>query len=700
MKERRQQDIWDIRTGQVHASVFGVFRLKDRNGQEITIANRRARGILAMLCLVPDEPLERAFISRLLWPGRFEAQAKASLRQCLLELGKLLSSFDNKLLVVTRTHVSLGGTAIPTDLFCLEHALVQGNYSQYFQQLTAISTNPLLDQLNFGEAFEQWLSCQRIRTEQRLKTAVLTKLATLQGNANTLDYGLLLNAWLQREPDFELAANNSHNQHTKIAVLAFSGMEQQDYFADGVVDEIITMLGQVPSIKVAGRSSSFGVKDSQGSLPEIAQILGVAYLVEGSVQRQGNAVRINVRLLEGKSGFEVWGNRYTGTVDDIFTLQERVAGAVTIGLSAALGLTLSAPKMNEITHNQQAYDLYMQGRALSRRIVGEGVLETAIALLEQAVKLDPQFAQCWTALAEANAYVTVFTPHPDKLPFVTRMAECASKAMELSPTDGHALVMLGVYHWTHNNPLAALDLAFKAYRLEPNNSEVLARLGSFLAYCGLTQQAMPYITAAAEQDPLNGRHLVHLSSALLNLGDLVAARRIGEKIVAVGFPSLWLAVASAAMGESELAVKQYSQTRLMMNAVMTVPTGTKPMSEQELDAYWQTVSKGICSGQEQDRLKYCQVLEIMYASLPDQSDVAIVLPAIWMGHGQMVFKTVGQQVTPASMSCLISLWADIEPIRQVRLDPDFMPFAAKIGLVEVWEKYGWPDLLPKPNTDN
>ena len=83
MRERHQQDIWDIRTGQIHASVFGVFRLKDKNGQEITIANRRARAILAMLCMVPDEPLEREFISRLLWPGRFEAQAKASLRQCL-----------------------------------------------------------------------------------------------------------------------------------------------------------------------------------------------------------------------------------------------------------------------------------------------------------------------------------------------------------------------------------------------------------------------------------------------------------------------------------------------------------------------------------------------------------------------------------------------------------------------------------------
>ena len=96
---------------------------------------------------------------------------------------------------------------------------------------------------------------------------------------------------------------------------------------------------------------------------------------------------------------------------------------------------------------------------------------------------------------------------------------------------------------------------------------------------------MPYIAAAVEQDPLNGRHLVHLSTALLNIGDVADTRRVGEKIVAVGFTSLWLGVASAAAGDHELAVKQYAQTRLMMNSIMTAPIGHKPMTAQEMDAY-------------------------------------------------------------------------------------------------------------------
>lgn len=696
MKERRLRDIGDSHTKQMHASVFGIFRLKDKHAQDIVITNRRARAILAMLCLAPDEPLEREFVSHLLWPGRFEAQAKASLRQCLLELSKLFADQKDPVLLVSRNQISLIGTAIPTDLFCLERSLAQANYNKAADQLTTIAGRKLLDQLNFGEAFAQWLDNHRIQTEQRLKTAVTAGLAALDERKSTTEYNNLLDAWKLRSPNSKTTTTHGlEDQKNKIAVLAFSSLAEQNYFADGMADEIITMLGQVPTLMIAGRSSSFGLKNSMRSLPEIAQILGVAHLVEGSVQVQGNEVRINVRLLDGKTGFETWGNRFKGTIDDVFALQERVAGAVVQGLSEILGFTLVAPIIHEITANRQAYDLYMQGRALGRRIVGEGVLETAVELLEQSLKIDPQFAQCWTALAEANAYMTVFTPNTEKMPFVARMAECATKAIEILPTQGHALVLLGIQKWTQNDPLAALDLAFEAYRLEPNNSEVLARLGSFLAYCGLTQQSIPYIAAAAEQDPLNGRHLVHLSTALLNMGDVAAARRVGEKIVAVGFPSLWLGVASAAAGEHELAVKQYAQTRLMMNSIMTAPTGHIPMTAQEWDAYWDVVSKGVCSGQEQDRLKYCQILETMYATLSDKSDITIVLPAIWLGNAAMVFKTVGQQITPGSMGALISLWSDIEPIRQVRFHPDFMAFAKKIGLLGVWEKHGWPDLLPE-----
>jgi TolB-like protein len=285
-----------------------------------------------------------------LWPGRFKAQAKASLRQCLLALGKVLASIDDKALVVTRTQICLSANAIPTDLFCLEHDLAQGHYGGVSEQLTTIGARPLLDQLSFGEEFKIWLSINSTQIEQRLKTAALLGLSSLQATGTTIEYQRLLDAWQLRCPDTQSGSRRIMKApKNKIAVLAFSTLEQDNYFAEGMVDEIITMLGQVPALLVAGRSASLGLKNNQRSSVEIAQILGMSHLVEGSVQRQHNEVRINVRLIDGSTGFETWGNSYKGTIEDVFVLQERVAGAVAQGLSCALGLALAIPKYKEMT---------------------------------------------------------------------------------------------------------------------------------------------------------------------------------------------------------------------------------------------------------------------------------------------------------------------------------------------------------------
>lgn len=697
MQNRRKTDAIATRKGAIHVTVFGTFTLSDNKGQTITIANRRAKTLLAMLCVAPDKVLGREYISQLLWPGRFEAQAKASLRQCLLDLGKLLNPIDSDIIIITRTEVSLTKELVITDLSDIEGFFARQDFTKATDLLIDLGSSQLLEQMHYGEHFNDWLETHRLQTEQRLRAAVIDGLNRLIQNNDAIGHSHLLSAWKVREPEFSLPTLQSENaKRIRIAVLPFEALqEKHDYFSDGIVDEIITMLGQLPELLVAGRNSSFGLKNSQYKLPEIAKILGVEHIVEGSVQRQGNEVRINVRLMDGKSGFESWGNRYKGTVDDIFALQESVASAVTLELSEALSIPLNTPQNNQVTRSHEAYDLFMQGRSFTKRMMSEGALSAAVKCLEKAIVLDPDFSECWSALAEAHAYTILMQPNLDVAELSKRMAECASKAAELSPKNGYALVMLGVYKWMQNDPLGALELAFRAYELEPNNPSVIARLGSFLSYCGLTKQAFPFIAAAAEQDPLDGRHLLHLSSALYNLGDFESAKQVGQKIVAVGFPTLWLAVATAATGDNALAVKQYAQSQLMTNSLKSLFSGEKQMTEQELDLYWETASNGICSGNLEDREKYCRLLDYMYATLPEKNDHKLALPAVWMGYAPMVFKTFGEQITPANMAGLIAIWADIEPINQVRSHPDFMKFAENIGLIKVWQKYGWPDLLPE-----
>ena len=233
--------------------------------------------------------------------------------------------------------------------------------------------------------------------------------------------------------------------------------------------------------------------------------------------------------------------------------------------------------------------------------------------------------------------------------------------------------------------------------LEPHNPDVVIRLGAFLLYCGRTAEALPYIEAAIDQDPVHGRNFALLSTAYLNSGAINKAISAGQRMTDLGFPSLWLGVATTMAGKHELAVEQYRQTRLLLNTVIFPPAGSVPMSPEALDAFWLMAAKGVCSGAEEDRAQYCNMLEMLYATLPDKYDTTIVMPAIWMGHSDMVFKTIGEQITPANFFCLQGLWADREPINQIRLHPEFLNFAQRIGLTAAWEKYGWPDLLSKPD---
>ncbi|MEH6489001.1 winged helix-turn-helix domain-containing tetratricopeptide repeat protein [Hyphomonas oceanitis] len=461
---------------------------------------------------------------------------------------------------------------------------------------------------------------------------------------------------------------------TRVAVLPFRSLSKdgdQEYFADGLVDELIARLVQVPELMVAGRTSSFQFRNSELILPDIAARLRVDHLIEGSVQHQDEHVRIDICLIDGKTGFETWSYRFAGKVGDMFVSRDEVAAAVTAGLSETLNVAQPALKPRPMTDNRLAYGLYLQGRALTNRAFGEGLLAKAIDLLEQALALD--------RLGETEI-----------------MAQCARRAIALDPSQGHARSMLALQRWTQNDAVGALDLAYEAYRLEPENPDVIIRLGSFLLYCGRTQEALPLIEAAIDRDPVHGRNYAMLCVAHLNLGHAEESIAAGQRMVDLGFPSMLLAAATATAGERELAVQQYWQTRLLMNTVIFPPVGSAPLDADGLDAYWLMAAKGVCSGQEEDRNVYCQLLEMLHVTLHDPFDPSIVMPAVWMGNAPMVFKTLGKQITPANMISLMLIWADVDPIRSVWQHPDFMHFATHIGLVAAWDKYGWPDLLPRP----
>ncbi|WP_395339512.1 hypothetical protein PN836_014715 [Ningiella sp. W23] len=676
--------------------LFGRFRVTAANGNELAISGKRVRALLAMLCLHPGKAIEREEISQLLWQGKFRAQARASLRQTLLELKQQLADVHDDPFLGGREQVAIRAEVVSSDLIDLHQALARGQYAPAASQLQTVGAQAILEGLDKGQdlglAFAEYLDKQRAQLEAQLVQAV--EQIFTDTSARELDYArsCLQEALKQRGHD-----SKTHGALIRIAILPFavqSSDESLQLFANGLFEELITTLAQIPLLRVVGRGSARQFASCASAIDTAAK-LKATNLVEGTIRRQDNTIVINAALLDGVDGCQSWSGRFEGQTDDLFSLQQTLATALTEELGLVLKRQIKPPPARRrSTVNKEAYSLYLQGRALTVRAIGDGVLAKAIELLEAALEIDPDFAACWTALAEAHVYTAVYTPCLDRLGQSQKMAICAKRSIELDPKQGHARAMLGIHRWTENDPLGALDLAFEAYRLEPNNPDVLLRLGSFLLYIGRTREALPYIQAAVDQDPVNGRNYAMLSVAQLNLGNIDSAIEAGKRMVDLGLPSMWLGVATSASGNRKLAIDQYRQTIKLMNKTMFSPAGSKPLTGAALYVFWEVAARGVCSGKTVHRKLYCTLLDHLHKTLHDPCDTSIVQPAIWMGYSDMVFKTLGTQITPANMFCMMSLWADIEPIRQIRLHPEFLSFADSIGLVAAWERYGWPDLLP------
>ena len=656
MQPDHQGQARDDTAMRARATLVGAFRLYYPDGREILISSRRARALLAILCLSDGEPIERDMLRKLLWPGRYLAQGKASLRQCLLNLGRLLVPLGPDVLVITRNSVALQTDAITIDL------------------LEVIAPDrPILAELDLGEPFFQWVAARRLELAR----------GSLPGEAS---------------PIAPLEAMRQANRRG-VAILPFSSgpsASDNEYFADGMVDELITALNGVPGLQVAGRTSSFYYRASALSPGQIAAQLAVSHLVEGSVQRQGEKVRIHAHLIDGASGFELWGSRFDGVLSDIFELQEAVAGGVTEALAGALGMALQPPVVANLTHSKQAYDLYLQGRTLHARLFGDGVMTRAVELLEQAVAIDPDFAKAWVLLGDVHQRMGIYLAGCDPAEASTKMAACVRKAMAIKPGLGHAYGLLALHEFTCNNIVGALDLAFRGYEVEPANPSVSVRIGGLLLFCGLTQRGMEFLDEAIDRDPVDGRTYMVRSAAQINLGRIDMAVADAQRCVDQGFPSVWLGVALAAAGEHERAVEAYQQTRHLIANSVPPPSGIGPMPPAMLDAYWEVAAKGVCSGKTEDREAYCRTLDFLHLSMHDKEHQVITLPAVFMGNADMLFKTIGTRITLQNLACLMSIWTKIEPMCRIWQHPEFIPFAQRIGMAEAWEKYGWPDLLPRP----
>jgi TolB-like protein/Tfp pilus assembly protein PilF len=316
-----------------------------------------------------------------------------------------------------------------------------------------------------------------------------------------------------------------------IAVLPFVDMSEkkdQEYFADGLAEELLDLLAQVPDLKVAARSSSFYFKGSSVRVRNIGHDLGVAYVLEGGVRKAGDTVRVSVQLVRADSGYQVWAQSYERNVRDIFIVQDEISAAVVDAFKLRLGSP--GPQIAERrTASPEAYDQYLRGKHLFELGDYDGLLAARDAY-RRAIELDPNFGPAFAGLANVE-YLTVKDFSDADQPDVIRQAlDHADHAVALAPSlaeaySERALLRLNQYDWGGSRA----DLQ-KALALDPSDVKANRRMVLLQLSLGNVVAALPAQRHVVDLDPLDMNSLEILGMSYYFAGQGAEARRTFEKV--------------------------------------------------------------------------------------------------------------------------------------------------------------------------
>ncbi len=306
-----------------------------------------------------------------------------------------------------------------------------------------------------------------------------------------------------------------------IAVMPFVNMssdKEQEYFSDGMTEEILNALANVPKLAVTARTSVFSLKGQNKDVREIGKLLGVAYVLEGSVRKAGNELRITAQLVRADSGFHLWSETYDRKLENVFDLQAELAGAIAKALELPLGLGGDAALVSERSSDPQAYALYLQGRA-GHRARGAGV-KKSVELYREALKRDPKFAPAWAGLANSLAVLPWYVSEADKAnapAFMGEAEQAAKQALALAPNLPQAYTALASVY-TFQWRWAEAEQYFKrALELAPNDAELHHEYAEWFGAMGRHDEALASASKAVELDPLVPIYLNGKSNMLVQL---------------------------------------------------------------------------------------------------------------------------------------------------------------------------------------
>lgn len=486
-------------------------------------------------------------------------------------------------------------------------------------------------------------------------------------------------------------------QPLSIAVLPFVNLTadpDQEHLADGMTEELLNALAQTRGLQVTGRTSSFAFKGQGKNIRDIAEALNVAHIIEGSLRCERGKLRITAKLVKAEDGFQLWSDTYDGNLVDIFDLQERIAHSILTELSRFIDIDVPPSIPPHLTGNPKAYAAFVQGRELYHKRNGQQTLPTAISHLETAVALDPEFVDAWAALAMAHFVLPEYSKTSRWAEHMAASRNALNK-VELLDSSNSLAKLTRAYIFEHDLRFdEAAMISEQALEEHPGDAETEVHFAFTLMAIGLHRQAEKLIRNTMPQNPLSPIYPVLLAGIMRALGDIERAKDYYQQAFNLGHGAAGIAVATLKMQtEKSEASVQFIKKYFGGLDAMDQATFASPITRHLVFGAYFRKKRGY-------RWIVKKMLESRFNDPEQQATATSIGGFLLVDDPKLWMKNVLEKPNPYVAYTISRVWDPVEECANVRQHKEFPAFAARIGLVRAWQRYGWPPMVqPNSGTD-
>jgi TolB-like protein/Tfp pilus assembly protein PilF len=462
-----------------------------------------------------------------------------------------------------------------------------------------------------------------------------------------------------------------------IAVLPFENLSsdpEQGYFADGLIEEILNRLAKIKDLSVTSRTSAFSFKDTNKTVQEIAGILKVDHILEGSVRKAGNTLRVTAQLIRAADDRHLWSNQYDRElkdIEDILSIQENIAKAVANELKVTLGIGTSLKQLGG-TDNLEAYERYLIAKGQTVEFLDLENQNRARESIDAALAIDPEFALAWALKADTHVFLAAFGPANRAMIEQNAALNAALKAIEIEPNLSSSYIASGFIKMSKGDWIdAGLDFR-KALELKTESLSG-SEISIVIHYHGVGyfNRAHEILEEMIQHDPLepNARAIY-----ILNLGYLGEIQRAEEEYERCKNMGLF---------DSHKSLGDASITIIRMGTVSALSSDKIVYSDPILDVAKEHLNS------PKEGLEELRRIFKNEGNLSSADFGAIAICAAYFSDPEFAMDAFEKAVN-IEASTLFDCWYPL--YREVRQTPRFKEFLKDIGLVDYWNKFGWPDI--------